>query len=215
MANLADFELKAKGSAESLLALKKVFENGNDENHPFDKSKNFLPRIDDGVGFTAIENDTIMISGCCAWSVDNCMLDNKNSYYNKFKDDPDYKEVTNVQKLAKELNLEIEIFGNEIGGDFAEYYRINNNGKIISSKTIFLTKNAIKNISKKFDISTRKIHKYIESLSDGLDESELDQEMLNLYDTDYEDYVFDDSGIYYPAYYVIFNNSVRYGEFTI
>ena len=200
MANMADFSLKAKGSKESLLTLKEILECETQ-----DRPYLFIYECYNAV----IDNDnTLKAFGICKWSASVCLLKGDSSYYyDEFRKDD--KNIRNLQDIAKELNLTIELFGNEIGYDFAEYYLINNNGEIISDDFIDgMSENAIKTIAPKFNLDENAISDYLNSDDD-------DEYFADLYDDDFDDNVFFSNGINTPTNYIIFDNGLKYEEFTI
>lgn len=65
----------------------------------------------------------ISIAGYCAWSVRACMFDGENTYAGDRAKDPELAPYcTSLEKTAKELGLEIEVFSDEAGVGFAEHY---------------------------------------------------------------------------------------------
>ena len=204
MANLADFELKAKGSKKSFLTFKEILEcETQDKKHLFVHQCNYAE----------IENDYLVANGICKWSAWSGLFKGESTYYDRFHNE--LPTLCNIQDLAKELKLEIEIFGNEMGCDFAEYYLINNNGEIIKKFEVSnLLINAIKTIVTKFNLDEKEINKFINE-QENLSEERVEF-FTEIYDDDIDDYVFDECGIRYPAYYAKFDyDSIKYGEFTI
>ena len=208
MANLADFSLKAKGSKESLSTLKEILMNCFDKKEFDENKKHFY--IDDC--WIMNESDkTLEANGCCSWSAWSCLFCGEDTYCKPEKE-KEYVGLTHIQAVAKELNLEVEIFGNEMGVDFAEYYKINNKGEIEKELEIAdLSRSVVPVIAEKFNLNEQEIHDFIiESCDD-----EISEKMQDIFDKEIDDYVFGDSYISYPANYAKFENGIKYGEFTI
>ena len=199
MANMADFSLKAKGSKKSLETLREMLVCETQDRPYF-----FIYECD----YSVIENDTLTANGICKWSAYSCFFKGEHTYYDRFcKDD---SNICNIQDIAKELNLEIEIFGNELGMDFAEYYKISSKGELIAEYEISnLSENAIDKIAKKFSIDKKEI-------SDFIDDEDYENDKLeSLYDDDFDDYVFNEHYVNYPANYAVFDNGIEYEKFTL
>lgn len=58
-------------------------------------------------------------SGSCAWSVYSCMCEGPSTYASQAEDPA---TVTSLQKTAAELHVEIEVFSEEPGVEFAEHF---------------------------------------------------------------------------------------------
>ncbi|MDA3053570.1 hypothetical protein [Campylobacter sp. JMF_03 NE3] len=203
MANIADFSLKAKGSKESLLKLKEILKCDAQ-----DKPHLFIYECD----YSELENDFLIAYGTCKWAVECCFLKDRNTYYDSLHNE--VPSLCNIQDLAKELNLEVEIFGNEMGCDFAEHYKINSKGEIENDENINnLAESAIEKIATKFNLDEKEIKDFIND--DDFDNERTQDILCELYDDDYDDYVFSENCISYPANYAEFTNGVKYGEFTI
>lgn len=122
MANNCGYALKAVGKKENLQKLAEIMQrdyNCTSEDLPH-LWRIFSAEIDD------ITEDEIYIYGDCAWSVYSCMFDGNHTYQ---KDDKTGKGTT-ITALAKELNLDIEIFSEEPGCGFMEHFLINNCGEL-------------------------------------------------------------------------------------
>ena len=139
MPNWCNFAIKAKGSTESLAAFSKIMENS--ASNKVDTSQSFLPRIHEAVCIDSTQ-DTATYSGMCAWSVETCMMDNPGSYPIQWrKDDADGEALPNaisLPEIAEKLKLEMEVFSNEWGGNFAEYFRITDDGDVTEDRCVEL-----------------------------------------------------------------------------
>lgn len=131
MANLCEFEMKVNGSTESIHRLMEIMTYKKDDDV-------FLSRI----GSVEIlehdkEKQSAFILGYCAWSVFSCMFEGPHTYYTQFtKDRP---KTTTIDRLCKELSLEVEIYAREAGVGFEEHYIISNQGLITLNKETSMT----------------------------------------------------------------------------
>ena len=205
MANLCDFEIKAVGSKESIQSLIEVFENSCSLD--IDTTKPFLAWIENCYVCKKTDN-TVIFYGVCKWSLYSMW-----SYYCDLKDSPDYSGVTHLEKLSEDLNLDIETFANEEGCDFAEH-QIYSNGVTSIDDTVEMQKNAINNISCKFDLEKERVESFLENFDDfDVDQMEQHDDLINLKFED--EYVFGEGFIYNPAKFVCFEDGTKYGNFTI
>lgn len=130
MANVCNYSMTIKGELQDIKEFRKIME----DKHP-DKLC-FIRVLEDSIydekHLKTKDNKYIdTFYGECDWSVYTCMLDGENTYYNRYKDNKDanYK-ITNVLLESKRLNLEIEIYAEEYGCNFEEYFYIKN-GELI------------------------------------------------------------------------------------
>lgn len=132
MPNYCNYQLKAKGDKKNLEKLHKIM------NADYDYNKEEVYCSEDAHMFRIFEatlieskDDYIIIDGHCAWSVMACMFNDKYTYYRNMK--TKYKDeckATTIDKLSKELKLDIEIFSEESGCGFMEHFLIKQ-GEII------------------------------------------------------------------------------------
>ena len=120
MANYCDFVMKVKGSESSLSSFKDIMKRS--EAYQSNGILAGLIQYQD----TEILNTCIFLSGQCKWSIATSFMDGLGSYYSdSLKDKASFPyELTNLVKLAKELKLTIEVFGEEPGMSFMEYVLI-------------------------------------------------------------------------------------------
>lgn len=130
MANVCIYSMTIKGELQDIKEFRKIMEYKHPDKLCF--SRVFEDSIYDEKHPKTKDNKYIdTFYGECAWSVYTCMLDGENTYYNKNKDNKNtnYK-ITNVLLESKRLNLEIEIYSEEYGYNFEEYFYIKN-GELI------------------------------------------------------------------------------------
>lgn len=108
MANLCDFELHARGKGESLDRLARIF-RGDDKQYK-------MHRVYTNDVYVEYAEDTVRIKGSCAWSALGCM--SKTNMFPVMESDPSF---TCLEDLSKELDLEIELFAEELGMCLEEY----------------------------------------------------------------------------------------------
>lgn len=126
MPNYCNYELKAKGEKENLEKLIEIMNNNYNmsEEDPLHMFRIFeaTPTFDNE------EKTFLTVRGYCAWSVYSCMMEGACTYYNDF-----YKgtNATTIDRLAKDLNLYIEIISEEPGMCFMEHIMCYPNGEII------------------------------------------------------------------------------------
>ena len=116
MPNYCNYELKAKGEKENLEKLIEILNNNYNmsEEDPLHMFRIFeaTPTFDNE------EKTFLTVRGYCAWSVYSCMMEGFGTYYNDC-----YKgtNATTIDRLAKDLNLYIEIISEEPGMCFMEH----------------------------------------------------------------------------------------------
>ena len=139
MPNWCNFAIIAKGSAEGLAEFSKVMENS--ASNKMDTQKTFLARVYEATCIDTTEN-TATYSGMCAWSVSTCMMDTPDSYAVRWRNSDAEGEalpcVISLPELAEKLKLELEVFSNEMGMNFAEYYRITADGEVLEDRCVDL-----------------------------------------------------------------------------
>lgn len=123
MANDCFYELRAKGSEANLKRLASILKYDDKE---YALSRIFSAEICDET------KDAISIFGDCAWSVYCCMCEGDSTYFNGGTPvfDNGAKRTT-IDRLAKMLNLKIEIWSEECGIGFQEHYLINEEGEFL------------------------------------------------------------------------------------
>lgn len=134
MANDCLFNLRAVGKKKDVKKLINVFDADFDEKTgeiPLHLHRIFYFDIEnsDMDEFNSYEDDDVInidFVGSCAWSVYCCMFDGEFTYQ---KDDKTGTGTT-IDRLSKDLNLDIEIFSEEIGMCFCEHFLIKH-GEII------------------------------------------------------------------------------------
>lgn len=127
MANYCSYWMKACGKKKDCLKLLEVMQRdykGTADDQPH------LWRVFEA-GSTKETDNSIEISGYCAWSVKSCMFDGDGTY----QSDDSTGKGTTIDKLSKELNLDIEIFSEEPGMEFAEHYIIMNGEVTLEEET--------------------------------------------------------------------------------
>lgn len=130
MPNWCNFSIKVKGEQKNVAAFDKVMRNSASPTRVH--TDGFLPRVLEVEQIDSTGGDATY-GGLCAWSVHTCMMDAPDCYPTRWKrDDVDgkFSGVTSLPELAEKLKLEIEVFSNEFGMDFAEYYRIASDGTV-------------------------------------------------------------------------------------
>lgn len=124
MANYCEFMMKVKGSKESILSFKEVLERSDKY-----QSDNILAGL---ISYDAsdIHSEYAYITGICKWSVHTSFMEGDGTYYSdSLTDKKSFPfTLTNIVKLAKELDITIEVFGEEPGMGFIEYYLITPQG---------------------------------------------------------------------------------------
>ena len=131
MANYCEFMMKVKGSEDAILSFSGVLAKS-------------LEKLTDGClgGLVSYADGTIhngckFVTGVCKWSVETSFMEGEHSFYKGYSDPvKDFlKEhgltpvkLTSLPKLAEELDLTIEVFGEEPGLAFMEYYLITPKG---------------------------------------------------------------------------------------
>ena len=108
MPNYCNYELKAKGEKENLEKLIEILNNNYNmsEEDPLHMFRVFeaIPTFDNE------EKTFLTVRGYCAWSVYSCMMEGACTYYSdSYKD----TNATTIDRLAKDLNLYIEIISEE------------------------------------------------------------------------------------------------------
>lgn len=131
MPNWCNFAVKVKGDEKSLSAFDKIMSNSASSKPVFTQVS--LPRILEAERLENFQPNTAIYSGACAWSVHTCMMDSEDSYPVRWRKEDgkgEYSGIRSLPELAKELKLEIEVFSNEWGMNFAEYYLIGSDGDV-------------------------------------------------------------------------------------
>ena len=125
MANICEYQMKVIGSNDSFRAFTDILKASVSR----DNAKEVLGGII-SADVSEIIDGAIFIAGTCKWSILTSMIEGPSSYYNDYKEKPEEwsTPLTNLVKLAKELNLTIEAFSNELGLGFTEYYLITPDG---------------------------------------------------------------------------------------
>ena len=126
MPNYCNYELKAKGEKENLEKLIEILNNNYNmsEEDPLHMFRIFeaTPTFDNE------EKTFLTVRGYCAWSVYSCMMEGACTYYSdSYKD----TNATTIDRLAKDLNLYIEIISEEPGMCFMEHIMCYPDGEII------------------------------------------------------------------------------------
>lgn len=126
MPNYCNYELKAKGEKENLEKLIEILNNNYNmsEEDPLHMFRIFeaTPTFDNE------EKTFLTVRGYCAWSVYSCMMEGFCTYYSdSYKD----TNATTIDRLAKDLNLYIEIISEEPGMCFMEHIMCYPDGEII------------------------------------------------------------------------------------
>lgn len=70
-------------------------------------------------------DETLEVSGECAWSVYSCMLEGGHTYYDKLQDYENFRGTT-LLEISKTYNVDIEVYSEEPGLCFQEHYVIRN-----------------------------------------------------------------------------------------
>ena len=124
MANNCSFIIKVRGSEESLNAFVEVVENSV----ATDKAGGeYFARVFDAHVWH--EDGAVFVSGDCAWSVYVCMFSGSDTYFDQYGEKDG---LTTLPLQAAKHGLEIEVFANEYGMAFAEYYRIASDGTVLA-----------------------------------------------------------------------------------
>lgn len=129
MPNYCNFWMKACGEKKDCLKLLEIMQR--DYNCTADDQPH-LWRVFEAESTKETDN-SIEISGYCAWSVETCMFDGDGTYQSG---DTTGKGTT-IDKISKELNLDIEIFSEESGMEFAEHYIIIDGRITVAEETKF------------------------------------------------------------------------------
>ena len=77
-----------------------------------------------------------IFDGVCAWSVYSCMFTGDGTYFNDFKELYGKESMaTNIPEISEDLELDIEIFSEEVGCEFMEHYVVKQ-GQITTEETV-------------------------------------------------------------------------------
>lgn len=132
MPNYCNYQLKAKGDKKNLEKLHRIMnaDYRYEKEEVYCSEDTHMFRIFEAA-LIELNNDYIIIDGYCAWSVFSCMFDSQCTYYrNMHTEYKDKCKATTIDKLSKELKLDIEIFSEESGVGFMEHFLIKQ-GEII------------------------------------------------------------------------------------
>ena len=129
MPNYATYEARILGNEENVMKVVEIFqrENYEDGEHMFRIFEANL--FDDGL----YESERVkgkhvaIITGYCAWSLATCMFRDQSSYYGHPDASPNAIDIT---EISKKYDVEVEMYSEEEGIGFEEYYYIKN-GKIL------------------------------------------------------------------------------------
>ena len=137
MPNYCSYDMKVKAkNKENLLEFIKIIQSDYDyNNNKFTAARHLWRVFEADCEEDEIEESedcfSIIIYGDCAWSVNCCMLEGAHTYYNDHLNDPRNSSLLRESKI---LDLEIEVFGEELGAGFQEHYIIKN-GEITLEET--------------------------------------------------------------------------------
>lgn len=129
MPNYATYEARILGDEENVMKVVEIFqrENYQDGEHMFRIFEADL--FDDALQ----ESERVkgkhvaIITGYCAWSLATCMFRDQSSYYSH----PDASSnAIDITEISKKYDVEVEMYSEEEGIGFEEYYYIKN-GKIL------------------------------------------------------------------------------------
>lgn len=137
MPNLCLFEMRAKGSRDSINKSKEIvfadytyiddaLDNCNAEHYLFRTwAESYSVEIDSN------NTDVITICGDCAWSVEVCMFDcAPTGYYNQLKTMKNFKGIT-LPLISEKYRIDIEVYSQECEMCFEEHYLVENGDRVI------------------------------------------------------------------------------------
>lgn len=133
MPNLCAYAMRVKGTPE---AIDEMHKRLTDYEHTPHFWRVFEAERSDAVTETDDGETVTEFYGTCAWSVNSCMLDNNPlCYANEYAEEG---KSTSLEKSAKELGIDIEVYSEEGGNGFAEHYLYTRDGsKTIEEETDF------------------------------------------------------------------------------
>ena len=129
MPNYATYEARILGDEENVMKVVEIFqrENYEDGEHMFRIFEANL--FDDALQESkrVKGKHVAIITGYCAWSLATCMFRDQSSYYSHPDASPNAIDIT---EISKKYDIEVEMYSEEGGIGFEEYYYIKN-GKIL------------------------------------------------------------------------------------
>lgn len=143
MPNLCSFEMRAKGSRDSINKFKEIvfadytyiddaLDNCNADHHLF---RTWAERSD--IEEVSDSFSIINIYGDCAWSVEVCMFDSvPSAYYNQLKCKKGFKGIT-LPLISEKYGIDIEVYSQEFGMCFEEHYLIKDGVRVIEDVVEF------------------------------------------------------------------------------
>ena len=144
MANHCYFEMKIVGKKENVLKMYKYLKadycyNINGPLKYCTEDKHFFRVFNacsDNLGeyYDNKDNCYLQVYGNCAWSVYSCMMSGPGTYCDNYSHIKDAK-FTSLDKVSKELNLDIEVISEEPGCEFMEHFLIKQ-GEILIDECI-------------------------------------------------------------------------------
>ena len=129
MPNYATYEARILGDKENVMKVVEIFqrENYEDGEHMFRIFEANLFGDELQESERAKGKHVAIITGYCAWSLATCMFRDQSSYYSHPDASPNAIDIT---EISKKYNVEVEMYSEEEGIGFEEYYYIKN-GKIL------------------------------------------------------------------------------------
>lgn len=129
MPNYATYEARILGDKENVMKVVEIFqrENYEDGEHMFRifEAELFGDELQESERVKG--KHVAIITGYCAWSLATCMFRDQSSYYGH----PDASSnAIDITEISKKYDVEVEMYSEEEGIGFEEYYYIKN-GKIL------------------------------------------------------------------------------------
>jgi hypothetical protein len=129
MPNICTYSMRVKGTPEAIDELAKRLTDYSHAPHfwrIFDAERCDSPLEDNGELLTGFY-------GSCAWSVRSCMMDDSPLCYAcEFASEG---KSTSLDKTARELGIDIEVYSEEVGCGFAEHYLYTRDGSKAVAET--------------------------------------------------------------------------------